>query len=135
MPQLPSGAAFPGFVRGARLRANMTQDELAQAVRKSRRWVHDLETGKVDPSLGAVIDVVAVLGFTMSLEPSERSGVLDEMSRTSDGRRSGSLARRAVRRQAHARRDRPGRVPLRRALSPDAFEAAIAEVPEGMATG
>lgn len=79
MPQLPTGAAFPAFVRGARLRANMTQDELAQSVRKSRRWVHDLETGKVDPSLGAAIDVAAVLGFTVSLDPSTRSVVLDEM--------------------------------------------------------
>lgn len=79
MPQLPTGAAFPAFVRGARLRANMTQDELAQSVRKSRRWVHDLESGKVDPSLGAAIDVAAVLGFTVSLDPSERSEVLDEM--------------------------------------------------------
>ncbi|KAA0960135.1 helix-turn-helix transcriptional regulator [Microbacterium sp. ANT_H45B] len=79
MPQLPTGAAFPAFVRGARLRANMTQDELAQSVRKSRRWVHDLESGKVDPSLGAAIDVAAVLGFTVSLDPSKRSDVLDEM--------------------------------------------------------
>jgi DNA-binding XRE family transcriptional regulator len=79
MPQLPTGAAFPAFVRGARLRANMTQDELAQSVRKSRRWVHDLESGKVDPSLGAAIDVAAVLGFTVSLDPSKRSGFLDEM--------------------------------------------------------
>lgn len=79
MPQLPTGAAFPAFVRGARLRADMTQDELAQSVRKSRRWVHDLESGKVDPSLGAAIDVAAVLGFTVSLDPSQRSGVLDEM--------------------------------------------------------
>lgn len=79
MPQLPTGAAFPAFVRGARLRANMTQDELAQSVRKSRRWVHDLESGKVDPSLGAAIDVAAVLGFTVSLDPSRRSDLLDEM--------------------------------------------------------
>ncbi|MDL9981207.1 helix-turn-helix transcriptional regulator [Microbacterium sp. ASV49] len=77
--QLPSTPAFASVVRGHRLRANMTQDELAQAVHKSRRWVHDLESGKVDPSLSATIDVAAALGFTVTLEPSERSGVLDAL--------------------------------------------------------
>jgi len=57
----------------------LTQEELAQAVSKSRRWVHDLEMGKVNPSLSAAIDVAAVLGFAVSLERSERSDVLDEL--------------------------------------------------------
>lgn len=77
--QLSSSAAFASFVRRQRLRANITQDELAQAVRKSRRWVHDLEMGKVDPSLSAAVDVAAALGYTVSLEQSERSAVLDEL--------------------------------------------------------
>lgn len=75
--QMPSTAAFAAFVRSQRLQSNITQDELAQAVRKSRRWVHDLEMGKVDPSLSAAVDVAAALGFTVSLERSERSDVLD----------------------------------------------------------
>lgn len=74
---LPSTSAFAAFVRGYRLRAGMTQDELARAVRKSRRWVHDLETEKVDPSLSAAIDVAAALGFSVVLEGSERSDLLD----------------------------------------------------------
>lgn len=77
--QVQSAAAFAAFVRSSRLRANITQDELAQAVRKSRRWVHDLESGKVNLSLGAAIDVAAALGATISLAPSERSDVLDEI--------------------------------------------------------
>ncbi len=79
--QLPmqSTSAFSAFVRRNRLRAQLTQDELAHAVRKSRRWVHDLEMGKVDPSLSAAIDVAAALGFTVSLDRSERSDVLDAM--------------------------------------------------------
>lgn len=40
--QLQSAKAFAGFVRANRLSAHMTQQELAQAARKSRRWVHDL---------------------------------------------------------------------------------------------
>ena len=77
--QLPSAIAFASFVRSARLRVNMTQEELAQAVRKIRRWVHDVESGKVTPSLSAAIEVAAVLGFTVSLDRSEPSSVLDEV--------------------------------------------------------
>lgn len=77
--QVQSAAAFAAFVRRNRLHANMTQEELALAVRKSRRWVHDLESGKVNVSLGAAIDVAAALGYTLSLGRSERSAVLDEV--------------------------------------------------------
>lgn len=77
--QLQSASAFAAFVRSNRLRQNMTQDELAQSVRKSRRWVHDVETSKVTPTLGAAIDVAAVLGFAVSLTRSERSEVLDDL--------------------------------------------------------
>jgi len=79
--QLPlqSRAAFAAFVRNQRLTGGMTQDELAQAVGKSRRWVHDLEAEKVDPSLSAAIDVAAALGFSVSLESSERSDVFDAL--------------------------------------------------------
>lgn len=77
--QLQSATAFAAFVRRHRLQANMTQDELAQAARKSRRWVHDLESGKVTPSLGAAIEVAAILGFSVSLEHSERSDTLDKI--------------------------------------------------------
>lgn len=77
--QLSSTRAFATFVRGTRLRAHVTQDELAQAAGKSRRWVHDLEAGKVDPSLSAAVSVAAALGFTVSLERDEPSAVLDEI--------------------------------------------------------
>ena len=77
--QLPSTAAFARFVRGTRLRVNVTQDELGRAVGKSRRWVHDLEAGKVDPSLSAAVSVAAALGYTVSLERDEPSSVLDEI--------------------------------------------------------
>ncbi len=76
---LPSTSAFASFVRRNRLRANITQDDLAQAVGKSRRWVHDLEAGKVDPSLSAVVSVAAALGYTVSLEHDKPSAALDEV--------------------------------------------------------
>lgn len=77
--QVRSLAAFAAFVRSNRMRASMTQEELAQAVGKSRRWVHDLETGKVNPALGAAIDVAAALGASVVLDHSERSEILDEV--------------------------------------------------------
>lgn len=76
---MPSTAAFAAFVRSTRLRASITQDDLAQAVGKSRRWVHDLEAGKVDPSLSAAVSVAAALGYTVALERDEPSAVLDEI--------------------------------------------------------
>ncbi len=77
--QLSSTAAFATFVRSHRLRSNVTQDELAQAVGKSRRWVIDLEAGKVDPSLSAAVSVAAALGYVVSLDRDEPSSVLDEI--------------------------------------------------------
>lgn len=77
--QLPSVTAFATFVRSHRLRANLTQDALAQVVGKSRRWVHDLEAGKVDPSLSAAVSVAAALGYIVSLERDEPSAVLDAL--------------------------------------------------------
>src|SRR5688500_17858347 len=71
--QLRSASAFAAFAGSNRLRTNMTRDELAQAVRKCRRWVHDPESSKVTASLGTAIEVGEVLGFTVSLERSERA--------------------------------------------------------------
>ena len=77
--QLPSTVAFAAFVRSRRIEANITQDDLARAVGKSRRWVHDLEAGNVDPSLGAAVSVAAALGYTVSLERDEPSQILDQL--------------------------------------------------------
>ncbi|UUE20064.1 MULTISPECIES: helix-turn-helix transcriptional regulator [unclassified Microbacterium] len=76
---MPSVRAFAQFVRRTRLARNITQDELAQAVGKSRRWVHDLENGKVDPSLSAAVSVAAALEYTVSLELDQPSGDLDQL--------------------------------------------------------
>ncbi|MSS84353.1 helix-turn-helix domain-containing protein [Actinomycetaceae bacterium WB03_NA08] len=77
--RLLSEKEFAKFVRSHRLHANMTQDDLAQAVGKSRRWVHALETGKVDPSLSAALSVAATLGYIVSIEHDEPSSVLDQL--------------------------------------------------------
>ena len=76
---MPSTREFASFVRRTRLRLNITQESLAQTVGKSRRWVHDLEAGKVDPSLSAAVSVAATLGYAVSLEADQPSAVLDEI--------------------------------------------------------
>lgn len=77
--QLRNPAVFAGAIRSARLARGLTQEELAEGAGKSRRWVHDLESGSTNPSLSAVIAVASFLGLTLSLEQSERSDVLDEI--------------------------------------------------------
>ena len=77
--QIPSVPVFARFVRSTRIAKNFTQEELAQAVGKSRRWVHDLESGKVDPSLSAAISVAAALQYAVSLQRDERSRDLDQL--------------------------------------------------------
>lgn len=41
--------------------------------------MHDLEAGKVDPSLSAAVSVAAALGYIVSLERDEPSAVLDAL--------------------------------------------------------
>lgn len=83
--QIPIPRDFAAFVRRNRVAQGLTQERLADRVNKSRRWVHDLEAGKVDPSLGAVIDTAEALGFTLSLNRSESSALLDALFEDLDG--------------------------------------------------
>lgn len=72
-------AGFGEFVRGSRIRAGVTQGQLAQAVGKSRRWLQDVERGKVNPSLAASIDLAAALGYEIVAERATQSPVLDQV--------------------------------------------------------
>lgn len=83
--QIPIPREFAAFVRRNRVSRGLTQEQLADMVHKSRRWVHDLEAGKVDPSLGATIATAEALGFTLSLDRSEGSAVLDALFEDLDG--------------------------------------------------
>lgn len=74
-----SQAGFGAFVRASRIRSGLTQEQLAQAVGKSRRWLQDVEQGKVNPSLAASIDLAVALGYELVAEHSERSEVLDQV--------------------------------------------------------
>lgn len=72
---------FGAFVRSSRIQLGMTQEGLAQAAGRSRRWLQDVEQGKVALSLPAAMDLTAVLGYEVVAERSEPSQVLDQVFR------------------------------------------------------
>jgi len=59
-------AAFADTLREARTSAGMTQEILAERAEVSVRFISFLETGKRQPSLGALAAVSAGLGIPMS---------------------------------------------------------------------
>lgn len=74
---ITSTQSFASLVRTLRLSKNMTKADFAAAVGKSSRWVHDVESGAKQPSLGAVLDVCAALGQQLVIEPTPTETVLD----------------------------------------------------------
>ncbi|MFT4165007.1 MAG: helix-turn-helix transcriptional regulator [Microlunatus sp.] len=72
---------FGAFVRRSRIQLGMTQEQLAQTVGRSRRWLQDVEQGKVALSLPAAMDLAAALGYDVVAERSEPSEVLDQVFR------------------------------------------------------
>lgn len=67
------------FVRSLRIQAGVTQEELAQKIGKSRRWLQDVERGRVALSFPAAIALLNSLGFDLIAERSKRSDVLDQV--------------------------------------------------------
>jgi transcriptional regulator with XRE-family HTH domain len=70
---------FGGFVRTRRVELGITQDELAHAVGRSRRWLYDVETGASAPTLPAVIELAKALGYQLTLEAPNPSLDLDRV--------------------------------------------------------
>jgi transcriptional regulator with XRE-family HTH domain len=54
--------------RGRRLELGLSQAELAERLRVSRRWVHDFEVGTGGASIGAVLNLADVLGLPLRLD-------------------------------------------------------------------
>lgn len=52
---------FATVMRDVRVELGITQEELGIRVRKTRRWVSDVERGKTNPSLSAAMAVMRVL--------------------------------------------------------------------------
>jgi transcriptional regulator with XRE-family HTH domain len=64
------------LIREARLRAGLTQYELAERSRRERSVIARWERGTVAPSVETLIELVRVCGFNLSLElePYEAGG-------------------------------------------------------------
>lgn len=56
-------------MRSLRLHRGMTQAELAERARVTRKWLSQVENGKRTAELGLVCRVVSVLGYEIQLMP------------------------------------------------------------------
>lgn len=70
---------FADFVRSQRVQRGMTQQDLGSQAGMSRRWVQDLESGKLVPSLEATLRVASVFGYELHLEPMPSASPLDAL--------------------------------------------------------
>ena len=68
---LSSPAAIGAAVRDARDSRGITQDDIAQKAKVSRKFVVDVENGKESLHLGKSLKVLAAVGLTAILVPSE----------------------------------------------------------------
>jgi len=74
-----SSKAFADFVRSHRVSAGLTQEELSSRTGMSRRWVQELESGKLVPSLEAALNVATAFGYELHLEPMQDPSHLDAL--------------------------------------------------------
>lgn len=74
-----SPKAFADFVRSHRVGTGMTQEDLSSQTGMSRRWVQELESGKLVPSLEAVLNVATAFGYELHLEPMQNASHLDTL--------------------------------------------------------
>ena len=72
---VPSAANFASIVRERPREQKLTQEDLAQKVGKSRKWVADVELSKTMPTLPAVIAVAEALGYTLTLREHEGADI------------------------------------------------------------
>lgn len=81
---IQSPKVFADFVRSHRIQNGMTQEDLGSRTGMSRRWVQELEAGKLVPSLEATLSVATAFGYELHLEPmpsaSHLNSLFDELS-------------------------------------------------------
>lgn len=66
------------LIREARLRAGLTQQELADRSGRKRSVIARWEQGTIEPSLETLLEVIAVCGFDLPIELTPRDDSLDE---------------------------------------------------------
>jgi len=64
----PDTVRSAGLLREARLRAGLSQNELAQRTAKPRPHIGRYEAGAVAPSLDTLIELINACGFDLPLE-------------------------------------------------------------------
>jgi transcriptional regulator with XRE-family HTH domain len=87
----PDTVRSAGLLREARLRAGLSQNELAQRTAKPRPHIGRYEAGAVAPSLDTLIELINACGFDLPLElvPLQETGddSLAELQQLSPERR------------------------------------------------
>lgn len=74
-----TASGFGEFVRASRIQGRMTQEQLARKAGRTRRWLQDVERGRVALSLPAAIDLANALGYDIVVDRSEPSSLLDQV--------------------------------------------------------
>ncbi len=69
------------LIREARLRAGLTQQELADRSGRKRSVIARWEQGSIEPSLETFLEIIAVCGFDLPIELAPRDDSLDERLR------------------------------------------------------
>lgn len=77
----PDATKSAGMVREARLRAGLSQVELAERGGKDRVQISRYEAGTVAPSLDTLIDLIRACGFDIPLELVPRGPVAEDRLR------------------------------------------------------
>jgi HTH-type transcriptional regulator/antitoxin HipB len=73
-------ARIGAAIRGARTRAGLTQNQLAERAGVSRRWLITLEQGQGERAeLRKVLDTLDALDLDLTLAPHRRDGELAEL--------------------------------------------------------
>ena len=66
------------LIREARLRAGLTQDELAKVANRERSVIARWEQGAVAPSFDSTLEVIEACGFELPLKLVPRESALDD---------------------------------------------------------
>lgn len=75
--RIASATDLGAYVRDRRRDLHRTQADLAVAARVSRRWLCDLEAGKVTAQFGLVLRVLAELDLMLEVAPVARQSDID----------------------------------------------------------
>ncbi len=74
-----SSPTFATSVRSRRVTRGITQEELATKIGMSRRWVQEVEAGRVTPTLDAAIKLINGLGLELHLKEPEENTLFDQI--------------------------------------------------------